>query len=60
MDDWKSFLKIYGTIMGVTLLVAISKSTKLLIIFAVIVLIVVVIISFFGGGGGGGRDGANY
>jgi hypothetical protein len=62
MDDWRSFLKIYGSIMGVTILVAMSKSKTLLIIYAIVVLVVLVIASFFGGGGGsdGGRDGANY
>ena len=61
MEDPILFLKIYGTIIGVTLLVAMTKSITVYIIFAIVVFILLIYISSRGGGGGdGGLDGHNY
>jgi hypothetical protein len=61
MDDWKGFLKIYGSIMGITLLVAYINNETLMIIFAVVVFIGVIWMSIGGGGrGDGGMDGHNH
>jgi hypothetical protein len=62
MDDWKSFIKIYGFIMGITAIVAYIGNETLLIIYAIIVLIGVIWMSIGGGRGrgDGGMDGHNY
>lgn len=57
----RDFIKIFGIIVGATLLVAMTGSSKILIAYAVVVMIAVVAISFFGDGGGdGGLDGHNH
>lgn len=62
MDDWKSFIKIYGSIMGITAIVAYIGNETLLIVYAIIVLLGVIWMSIGGGGGrgDGGMDGHNF